>query len=73
MADIKLYDLEPKSDEQSLNSENLIQDIDTEETADIQGGFARPVARPLAFARPVDSLSLDLAFARPVDSLSPDV
>jgi hypothetical protein len=39
MAEIKIYELEPASDEQSLDSENLMTDLNEKETDDVKGGL----------------------------------
>jgi len=55
MAEIKIYELEPASDEQSLDSENLMTDLNEKETDDVKGGlkFAEAVFAEAVFAEAV--------------------
>jgi len=55
MAEIKIYELELASDEQSLDSENLMTDLNEKETDDVKGGlkFAEAVFAEAVFAEAV--------------------
>ena len=55
MAEIKIYELEPASDEQCLDSENLMTDLNEKETDDVKGGlkFAEAVFAEAVFAKAV--------------------
>lgn len=55
MPEIKIYELEPASDEQSLDSENLMTDLNKKETDDVKGGlkFTEPVFTEPVFTEPV--------------------
>jgi hypothetical protein len=55
MAEIKIYELEPASEEQSLDSENLMTDLNEKETDDVKGGlkFAEAVFAEAVFAEAV--------------------
>jgi hypothetical protein len=57
MAEIKIYELEPASDEQSLDSENLMTDLNEKETDDVKGGLK------FADALFADALFADALFA----------